>query len=93
MLQLAKQEEALKEKGVTVVTVQASPVDEATLKEWTRENTIAFPVGMIRGDEEKTRLAWGVKALPWLIVVDKERVVRAEGFAISELDKHLEQVK
>lgn len=30
-----------------------------------------FPVGIIQENAEKTRLNWGVKALPWLILTDK----------------------
>ena len=89
LLQLAKQAVALKEKGVTVVAVQASRVDEATLKDWVKQNAVTFPVGMLGGDEEKTRLAWGVKALPWLILADKGHKVVAEGFAVSELEERV----
>ena len=35
---------------------------------------------------DKTRFTWGVKALPWLILTDKQHTVRAEGFNINELD-------
>jgi protocatechuate 3,4-dioxygenase beta subunit len=87
--QLAKQAEALKQKGVIIVAVQASTVDKNTLNEWVKKNNIAFPVGMIQGNEEKIRFGWGVKALPWLILTDKEHVVSVEGFAVSELQQHI----
>jgi len=44
---------------------------------------------MIEGDEEKIRFAWGVKALPWLILTDKQHIVQAEGFNINELDEKI----
>ena len=47
---------------------------------------ITLPVGMIQDDEEKTRFNWGIRSLPWLILTDKEHIVRAEGFNINELD-------
>jgi len=84
--QLAKQAEQLKEKGVTVVAVQASKVDESKLDEWVKENNIPFSVGMVQGDEEKARFSWGIKALPWLILTDREHIVRAEGFGLTELE-------
>ncbi len=87
--QLAKQADQLKEKGMTVVAVQASKVDENTLNEWVKKNNIPFPVGMVQGDEEKTRFAWGVKALPWLILTDRRHVVVAEGFALTELENKI----
>lgn len=87
IMQLAKQAEQLKQKGVTVVAIQASKVDEKKLNEWVKKNNISFPVGMIHGDEEKTRFTWGVKSHPWLILTDKEHFVQAEGFSINELDE------
>jgi len=87
--QLAKQAEQLKRKGAIIIAVQASKVDETALREWVKNNGISFPVGMVQGDEEKTMFNWGVKALPWLIVTDRERTVRAEGFGLDELDKKL----
>ncbi len=84
--QLAKQAEQLKDKGVTVVTVQASKADKKALDDWTKKLNVAFPTGMIGGDEEKTRFRWGVRSLPWLILTDKEHIVRAEGFGLGELN-------
>ena len=77
---------------MTVVAVQAATTDENKLKEWTKENLISFPVVMISDDAEKTRSAWGVRALPWLILTDRKHVVTAEGFAIDELDEKLSAV-
>ncbi len=91
--QLAKQAEHLKENGVTIVAVQASKVDENALNEWIKANNIPFPVGIIRSDEEKIRFNWSIKSLPWLILTDKEYIVRSEGFAFSELENELRQIK
>ncbi len=90
--ELAKRAEELKEKGVTVVAVQASKVDENTLNEWVKKYKIPFPVGMVQGDAEETRFTWGVKSLPWLILTDTEHVVCAEGFGLSELNGKLEDI-
>jgi hypothetical protein len=84
--ELAKRAEKLKEKCVVVVCVQASKVERGVLDEWVKENKIPFEVGMIEGDEEKVRFNWGVKSLPWLIMTDRQHIVRAEGFGIDELD-------
>jgi len=89
--QLVKQAEQLEEKGVTVVGIQTSEIDENKFDEWAKENNIQFPVGMIEADEEKTRFTWGVKSLPWLILTDKKHIVQAEGFAIAELDERIEE--
>ncbi|MCH7557625.1 MAG: redoxin domain-containing protein [Planctomycetes bacterium] len=89
IMRLAKQARQLKQKGVTVVAVQASKIDENKLNEWVKKNNIPFPIGMVQGDVEKTRFAWGVRSLPWLILTDKEHIVRAEGFGINELDEKI----
>jgi len=89
IIRLAKQAEQLKQKGVDVAMVQASKVDERKLNEWVEENNVPFSVGMIQGDEEKTRNVWGVKSLPWLILTDRGHKVIAEGFALQELNDKL----
>ncbi|MBN1359274.1 MAG: carboxypeptidase regulatory-like domain-containing protein [Sedimentisphaerales bacterium] len=89
LLQLAGRAEALKQKGVIVVGVQASEVDADALSEWVTQSDVALPVGRMRGDIDATRLAWGVKSLPWLVLADRKHVVRAEGFALDELEAHV----
>jgi len=91
--QLAKRAEELKQKGIAVVAVQTSQVTENTLNEWTRKNNIPFPVGAITEDIEKTRFAWGIKSLPWLILTDQEHIVRSNGFSLAELDEKIQSAK
>jgi len=89
IMELTKRAEELKEKGVIIITVQVSKIDQAKLDEWVKENNIPFPVGMIESDEEKTRFNWGVRSLPWLILTDEQHIVRAEGFSVNELDEKI----
>jgi hypothetical protein len=91
ILKLSKRAKGLKAKDIVVVAVQASKIEKGKLDEWIKENEINFPVGMIEGDQEKTRFNWGVKSLPWLIITDKEHVVIAEGFGINELDEKIKK--
>jgi hypothetical protein len=90
--QLAKQAHQLKLRNVAIVTVQTSKVDEGTLSEWVKKNSIPFPVGMVRGDEQQARSTWGVQSLPWLILTDRTQIVFAEGFPVAELDKQVGQL-
>jgi len=87
--QLSKRAQELKENEVVIIAIQASNIDKNTLDEWIKKYNIPFSVEMIHGDVEKTRFAWGVKSLPWLILTDRERVVTAEGFALTVLDEEL----
>jgi len=91
--ELAKQAEKLKEKGLTIVSVQASIVDEEVLNQWVKEQNIPLPVGRITADVDKTRSAWGVKSLPWLILTDHEHIVRANGFSLAELDEKIQSAE
>lgn len=92
IMQLAKQAEQLKEKGLTVITVQVSKIDEKALNEWIKESNISLLVGTIQGDVEEIRFAWGVQSLPWLILTDREHIVQAEGFSIGDLDQKLKHI-
>jgi len=93
IIQLAKQAKQLKQKGVAVVIVQASKVDEKNLNEWVKKNNIPFPVGMVQDDSEKIRFTWGVKSLPWLILTNRRHIVAAQGFSLSELNGKIEEVE
>ena len=91
--QLAKQAGQLKSKGVTVMAVQASKVDQNALDEWVKKYNIPFSVGMIRDDAENARFTWGVRSLPWLILTDEKHIIKASGFPMIELDAYLKGVE
>jgi hypothetical protein len=91
--ELASLSNRLEQEDVIVVTVQASKVDENELSRWTNSNGIAFPAGIIKGNEQEARLSWAVKALPWLILADRKHIVTAEGFGIKELDEKIQSTE
>jgi hypothetical protein len=93
MTQLAKQAARLKEKGIAILAVQASKVEQTALDEWAKNQGITFPVAAIVANEKKTRFKWGVKSLPWLILADERRVVVAEGFGVGDIDNKLAGVE
>jgi peroxiredoxin len=93
IMQLRKNAEELEQTGVVVAGVQASRIDRDTLDEWIKENNIPFSVGMITDDAEQVRFAWGVRALPWLILTNEKHIVQAEGFSINELDEKITTLK
>ncbi|MHC4559436.1 MAG: carboxypeptidase regulatory-like domain-containing protein, partial [Planctomycetota bacterium] len=89
IMRLARQAQQLKQKGITVVAVQSSTIDENALNQWVKKYNIPFTVGMVEGDEEKTKFAWGVRSLPWLILADRKHVVRSGGFGINDLNEKI----
>ena len=91
VLQLNRQAKELEAEGVTILTIHASKIDSDTLNKWIKENDLSLPVGRIETDEEKTRVNWGVKALPWLILTNTDGIVTNEGFPISELEDKIKK--
>ena len=89
--ELVKQVEDLAKKSVVVIGVHASAVKEKMLHEWLMENKIDFPVGWVEGNVEDTLLKWKVRSQPWLILTDKEHIVRAEGFTLIEIGDKIVQ--
>jgi len=91
--ELTNKAEQLKEKSLAVIAIQASKANEDELDRWIKQANIRFPVGTIKGNIERKLFLWGVRSLPWLILTDKQHIVRAEGFALAELDEKLKANK
>lgn len=87
---LAEREKELEDKGVVVLLVHTSDVETTKLKEWVNNRKIPFACGNIKDDAEMVLFRWGVRALPWLVLMDEKGVVRAEGFTLEFLDAVLE---
>jgi protocatechuate 3,4-dioxygenase beta subunit len=87
--QLADQHDALRQKGLTVLGVQAAVTTPDLFKEWKDGNPVPFPVGRVGEKADKTKWASEVESLPWLILTDGDRRVTAEGFALDELEAKL----
>lgn len=83
---IAQRLAALKVKHVQVETVQASRVSKAQLAAWRQEYTPGRRLSFLKSSIEQNKGDWGVKALPWLVLTDKDHIVRAEGFTLNELD-------
>jgi len=79
----------LKEKGVAVIVVQSSPMSEDLFATWKQQADLPFPTGWMKDNVEKTRAAWGVGSLPWLLLTDRTHRVIDEGFSLAELDSKL----
>jgi protocatechuate 3,4-dioxygenase beta subunit len=92
ILQLNNRLGQLQKQGLEIIAVQASKTGESELAQWARKMNISFTVGAITGDIDETRFDWNVQSLPWLILTDRKHIVRAEGFAVSELNERLEQI-
>ncbi|MBN2182384.1 MAG: redoxin domain-containing protein [Sedimentisphaerales bacterium] len=86
IIELGKKVNELRSKNVEIVAIHTSNIEQEYLDKWLKEYDIYFSTGLIETNVEQIKFNWGVKALPWLILTDKEHLVRVEGFAINELD-------
>jgi hypothetical protein len=89
VLQIKDRAQTLSKKGVHTILVHASLEDKDKLKQWLRKHSVTLPVYRVTGDADQLRYEWNVQSLPWLILTDKQHTVRAEGFAIDELDNRI----
>lgn len=90
---LDAQYESLKNKGVSVIAVQTALVSDEQFQEWKSSAPAHFPVGRVREKTSSASWATGVESLPWLILVDADGKVAAEGFAIDELETRVAELK
>ena len=88
--QLIQQHDALRQKGLTLLGLQAAVTTAERFKEWKDANPVPFSVGRVAQKTYSLRWASEVETLPWLILTDADRQVTAEGFALDELDAKLE---
>jgi protocatechuate 3,4-dioxygenase beta subunit len=85
---LSQQEKDLEAKGVAVFCVDVSGGGAESTADWAAKAYVPFAVAAVAKPAD-AQFAWGVEGLPWLILADKGGTVRAEGFALDDLDAKL----
>lgn len=88
--QLAAKAALLKEKGVTVILLNTTPVDKPKLEGFLNDSRITWPCGVMTENAEDTPFKLGIKSLPWLILTNPEHTIIAEGLSVDELEKKLD---
>ena len=91
--QVAGQHEALRQKGLRVLGVQATVIPSRSFQEWKGSNAFPFPVGQVAKQSQQTAWVTGIASLPWLVLTDGQRRIVAEGFALEEIDAKLKPVE
>jgi hypothetical protein len=89
---LSKKVSVLSAKGLAIVVVQVSRVDPKRYQALLKDMRIDLPIHMREGDFNVKKAAWAVKGLPWLILTDKNHVVRAEGLNLNELELRIKEL-
>ena len=90
LLELKETSEALAKRDVIVLAVQTPKVESNVLDGWLKRDSISLPVGQVAGSSGDIRRTWGVKSLPWLLLTDCNHRVVAEGIALDEVDRSIE---
>ena len=89
--QLSKRAKLLAEKGVDTVLVYAGQIVDSWLNDWLRKNGITITCGKYDGDIAILGRTWAVQSLPWLILTDRNHIVTAEGFSLTELNEKIKK--
>ena len=91
---LADQVDAFKQKGLAVAVVQAVPTSDETWQELkSAVDAESFVIGRVSSKSPEARWATEATPLPWLILVNSEGRVAAEGFPPNELDVKIDGLK
>ncbi len=89
---IAQQQQQSKQNDLVVVAVSTSSLLSPSVKKWLNEQDIRFAVGEIKGDLKQTETAWGIRALPWLILTDRMHKIRSAGFGIHQLNEKIKEM-
>jgi len=99
LVRLALLAEEMTQKDVTIVAIAGLKTDpnmltewEGKLAKWAKATEPPFRLSIIEGDEDAIRSRWGVRSLPWLVLTDKERVVKVEGIEVDHLYSKLKEI-
>ena len=82
---LSDQSESLQQKGLSILAAQAAAVASESFSAWTNANHLPFRVGLVTQKTSATTWATETETLPWLILVNSQGRVVAEGFGLEEI--------
>ena len=82
---LTEQTESLRQKGVVVLGIQAAVVSNDSFDPWKEATPLPFKIGRITTKTPASAWATDTESLPWLILVNSQGRVAAEGFSLEEL--------
>jgi len=88
--ELAERSGLITGTDVRIAAIQMADVEPGSLNRWVQENGVSFAVLTPRAESrDQIRRAWNIRSLPWLVLADRNHIVRALGFPLSELDTQL----
>ena len=82
--QLAQQQEALRDVGVTLLPIDISGADSDNILTWLEKLGLEASY-QITADLDEIRFLWNIQSLPWLIRTDSDHQVTHEGLSLEEV--------
>ena len=86
---LAEQIDSLRQKGVAVLCIQAAVVSSDSFDPWKEATPSPFKIGRITAKTAASAWATDTESLPWLILVNSQGRVAAEGFSLEDLPRQI----
>ncbi len=80
--QLAQQQEALRDVGVTLLPIDISGADSDNIQTWLEKLGLEASY-QITADLDEIRFLWNIQSLPWLIQTDSDHLVKTEGMDLE----------
>lgn len=83
---LTEKYQTITQKGIAMAVIQTAPPTQS-LEKWKAKQKFPFPIGKFPEEPKKIRKEWGIKALPWLIITDKNHKIIKTGFQTDQIDQ------
>jgi protocatechuate 3,4-dioxygenase beta subunit len=90
--QLAERARELTKSNIALVAVQAAPCEAGEPDKLAGQYGADIRFGKVTDNAEDTQRAWGIQSLPWLVLADRDHIVRAEGFAPAALQQKVDEL-
>ncbi len=87
--ELAKRADEFKKQQTVVLLVHGSQAKAGALREWLDKYNIPFAFEIIEDELEDVLFIQGVKGLPWLVLLNEERLVYASGSEVGAIERKL----
>jgi hypothetical protein len=90
LLAISRKAASLEEKGMQIFAIQMSGAEPNELRQWVQQIKAGFPVASVVSEDAVVRYTWAAKSIPWLVLADRQHIVRLEGSDMASLDRKLD---
>jgi protocatechuate 3,4-dioxygenase beta subunit len=90
--QLVEHARELTKSNIALVAVQVAPCEAGELGKLAAQYGADIRFGEVTDNAGDAQRAWGIQSLPWLVLADRDHIVRAEGFAPAALQQKVDEL-